>query len=492
MGLSVLSWNINGLTSAKFEDADLINLLNKYDIIFLYESWLNKHHQFVLNGFTEHSFCRKFQNKKANRCSGGIIVYIKDNIKEGVSLVRNRYDTIIWLKLNKRYFDMCNDIFIAGAYMWVENSPASNIVNVDLFDILQNDINDFSEHGSVFLCGDFNARVGNKCDYIVNDRLIQDLDEIDYHPDVSLYRGTQDMYINAHGRKLLELCKSTNVRIVNGRLYGDRGIGAYTFCNTLGSSVIDYFITTENNLNCICDFTIEKFNEWSDHAPVIFGIDICKRKQDVNEAQHQTYKLSKWNNENREKFRRAIIGKLPEFNKITEAIDVNDRSTIHYAVDNFSSLLVSAAEPFFTKSFRTPNLYNLKQVKQAEWFDNECFIAKKKYVESRNIFNAFHSVQNRIKMCEDKNSYKNLIKKKRNQHKYINGKKIENMRFSSPREFWKLFKKERNNASNKIKLEQFLTIFQNYMNAILTYFMKMRNHFVNKQILMKTIVYMKS
>ena len=142
---------------------------------------------------------------------------------------------------------------------------------------MQNDINNFSEHGSVFLCGDFNARVGNKCDYIVNDRLIQDLDEIDYHPDVSLYRATQDMYINAHGRKLLELCKSTNVRIVNGRLYGDRGIGSYTFCNTLGSSVIDYLITTENNLNCICDFTIEKFNAWSDHALVIFGIYICKK-----------------------------------------------------------------------------------------------------------------------------------------------------------------------------------------------------------------------
>ena len=170
---------------------------------------------------------------------------------------------------------------------------------------------------------------------------------------------------------------------------------------------------------------------------------IYVKKQDVNEAQHQTYKLSKWNNENRKKFRRAIIGKLPEFNKITEAIDVNDRSTIHYAVENFSSLLKSAPGPFFTKSFRTPNLYNLKQVKQAEWFHNECFIAKKKYVESRNIFDAFHSVQNRIKMCEDKNAYKNLIKKKRNQQKYINRKKIENMRFSSPREFWKLFKKRK-------------------------------------------------
>ena len=72
----------------------------------------------------------------------------------------------------------------------------------------------------------------------------------------------------------------------------------------------------------------------------------CIRKQDVNEAQLQTCKLSKCSNENRENFRRVIIGKLPEFNKITEAIDVNDKSTIHYAVENFSSMLKSAAETF--------------------------------------------------------------------------------------------------------------------------------------------------
>ena len=85
--------------------------------------------------------------------------------------------------------------------------------------------------------------------------------------------------------------------------------------------------------------------------------------------------------------------------------------------------------------------------------------SKEKICGIQKYFNAFHSVHNRIKMCEDKNASKNLIKKKRNQHKYINRKKIENMRFSSPRELWKLFKKERKNASNEIKLEQFFYYF---------------------------------
>ena len=34
------------------------------------------------------------------------------------------------------------------------------------------DINDFSDHGRGFVCGGFNARIGNKCDYVQNDKLI--------------------------------------------------------------------------------------------------------------------------------------------------------------------------------------------------------------------------------------------------------------------------------------------------------------------------------
>ena len=95
MGLKIFSWNINGLTATKFEDADLIEYLNKYDIIFMYESWLGKNDSFELNGYTTYNFYRKFQNRRANRRSGGVIVYIRNEIKEGIQVVKNQYDTII-------------------------------------------------------------------------------------------------------------------------------------------------------------------------------------------------------------------------------------------------------------------------------------------------------------------------------------------------------------------------------------------------------------
>ena len=50
-----------------------------------------------------------------------------------------------------------------------ESSPAYNTHNVDLFELLQEDINHFSCLGIVYVCGDFNARVGTRSDYIVCD-----------------------------------------------------------------------------------------------------------------------------------------------------------------------------------------------------------------------------------------------------------------------------------------------------------------------------------
>ena len=53
--------------------------------------------------------------------------------------------------------------------MWCEDSPAYNVINTDLFQLLRTLT--FYEEDVVFVVGDYNARVGNgsKKDYIVCD-----------------------------------------------------------------------------------------------------------------------------------------------------------------------------------------------------------------------------------------------------------------------------------------------------------------------------------
>jgi hypothetical protein len=109
-------------------------------------------------------------------------------------------------------------MYICGSYVWGEDSPVYNTINVDLFDILENDVSYYSELGSVFVTGDLNSRTSNKCDFIVYDSINTVLDDFDYIPDHSSVRASIDTIHNNHGIKLLDLCKSTTLRIVNGRI----------------------------------------------------------------------------------------------------------------------------------------------------------------------------------------------------------------------------------------------------------------------------------
>ena len=94
-----------------------------------------------MKGYNSYNFYRKFRHRRARRNSGGVAAYFKHELKHGIEIVKNVYDTIIWIKLEKTFFDLQEDIFICGSYIWGEDSPAYNVHNVDLFELLEDYIN---------------------------------------------------------------------------------------------------------------------------------------------------------------------------------------------------------------------------------------------------------------------------------------------------------------------------------------------------------------
>jgi exonuclease III len=343
--LSILSWNVHGLSKEKQQSADFVNTIANSDICFLYESWTNSNSNILLNGYNSHNFYRKFKNRKARRNSGGIILLYKDHLKDGIKIVKNHHDTIIWIKLDHIFFNIVEDVYLCGAYIWGEESPANNFVNIDLFDTIEQDISVFNSLGCVVLCGDLNSRVGNKCDFIPYDCINNAFDDPDYDPDCTPVRASVDNVQNSHGTKLIDLCKSTSLRIVNGRIFNTSN---YTFCSNNGCSVIDYLLMNERHFSLVKDFTIEPFNEWSDHAPLRFSL-LCP-KPDQNEYPRCEIK-HKWNDENAERFRSGIIGCLPRFNIITQSIDICCRESINKTVDDFSEIIRSVAIPLFSRCY---------------------------------------------------------------------------------------------------------------------------------------------
>ena len=54
----------------------------------MYESWTHNKSDIKLNGYESFNFYRRFQNRRANRCSGGIVLYLKDSISDGLTMPR--------------------------------------------------------------------------------------------------------------------------------------------------------------------------------------------------------------------------------------------------------------------------------------------------------------------------------------------------------------------------------------------------------------------
>ena len=134
------------------------------DIILLTEAWTYKDSDFNLPRYDANSFFRKVKHKRAKRNSGGIFIFIRDSFKDCVSIIRNHFDSIIWLKLDRHFFGFDEDCYLSSVYLWSYESSIRGTTDDDLFEILQNDIFDFDSHGKLFIICDFNARVSNKSD----------------------------------------------------------------------------------------------------------------------------------------------------------------------------------------------------------------------------------------------------------------------------------------------------------------------------------------
>ena len=288
------------------------------------------------------------------------------------------------------------------------------MLNVDLFKLLENDVDYFSNLGAVFIIGDMNGRVGLKNDFILNDQLKEFLDDDEYVPDTPLFRVSHDTKCNSHGVKLLDVCKSTCLRIINGRLGRDHNIGEYTFVSNQGASVIDYLLTRECNFSRIADFCIESLNEWSDHSPISFSLS-CNNHSISAPVVQEELKI-RWDSKYKNNFRAGLIGKLPAFNLLTNAINISSKESVNNAIADFTNIVRSVVDPLFSKhvSQKVNTCFNdASYASSADWFDLECLQAKERYLQALRDFQHLDTNLSREHLCECKSGYKKLVRKKR-------------------------------------------------------------------------------
>ena len=142
-----------------------------------------------------------------------------------VTVIDKNHDGIMALLFSS---DVQTDFIVCVCYL-----PPFNSVRAEFSAHLTSLLYSNSNCNAIFLCGDFNARIGD----------VIDTTSID---DLQLPRQVIDMTRNSYCNVFIDFLKDCKLCILNGRI--TQGLNDYTFFSSRGKSVVDYFLTSYENI----------------------------------------------------------------------------------------------------------------------------------------------------------------------------------------------------------------------------------------------------
>ena len=228
-------------------------------------------------GFEHYALHRGERQSTASRYSAGLVIYIANYLKNYVKFLKTDKDDILWICIKGEVFASDEDLYLCLCYNTpIGSSREAMDDGISIFDqILQCVVHVESSSRSkcqFLICGDFNARVANLSDYVENDfashvSVLPD----DYVEDIPMARWSEDIGTNQYGPFLLDFCKQSGLRIVNGR-FGQKS-GKYTYLSDRGKSVIYYVISSQTLFKRVSNFVVSDSNILSDHCLLSFSLN---------------------------------------------------------------------------------------------------------------------------------------------------------------------------------------------------------------------------
>lgn len=330
------------------------------------------------------------------------------------------------------------------------------------------------------LFGDVNARTANLPDYVLIDDFISkhfafDDDFLnDYNVPVFLHdldysfnRSSKDPTTNTVGSKLLELCKNTNLFILNGRAGNDKNIGKFTFRD---STVIDYAIAT---LDCFKHFSFFDIVHidivdpiFSDgHSLLSLTINVAEENKTLRRNNRKT----NFNNHNQPKWEESLgeefnLNLNPEIliridNLLSQTSTSITKNDINEISDEIALLFQDSAKNTFPR--KSVNNY-FRSNKNKPWYGPQCNKARQRYNKARKKYNLNKSDLYKAELNGDSVYYEQIMNSFIRRHKSRNERKLRDLNFKRPRDYWKVLNTFKNNSTDKMPpIEDFYNHFKN-------------------------------
>jgi len=171
-----------------------------------------------------------------------------------------------------------------------------------------------SKYEHVLITGDANAYTATLPDFTEFDEYLTSYLDLDEETECSLNqinqlneydipkdRSSKCTKINKSGRRLLEICKSNNLFILNGRIGKDRHAGNYTF---RALSVIDYSIASTKLVPLFIDFEIIEMDSiFSDgHCLMSLQLVLSQNSQNNDKNKQNQHIKRRWDDSKCDEF----------------------------------------------------------------------------------------------------------------------------------------------------------------------------------------------
>lgn len=481
---SITSWNVNsleykshGIKCNKLDDPEVINFLKTSDCIGLLETHADKTVDISLPGY--YVFRKdRIKHKNARRPSGGIAVLVKESMRHAYKFDPISDSDIIWIRIQKEYISMMNDLYVAFVYLPPLTSSYGKVNSKDIMSKLEKQIEYFSCKGKILVCGDLNARVGNSTDLIQKEEEVhlptpqEEVFETIF-PRVSCDKSV----VTQTGRWLIEKCVDNQLYILNGRTLGDL-TGQFTCHTPRGSSTIDYFIASRTLSYFVHSMKVHDLSIFSDHCMITAKLKLCSEHCYDNEFNIPdnasiSYAPDRfiWSESSKIKYQEAfssqeIRAKINNLKKDV-ALDMGDVDDL---INNISDVIVSAGDMTLPrKSFKTkkkkPHKINKK------WYDRDCHILLKELKSAKNAFNRnTHNSSLRTKYYKKFKEYKKITKFKRRIYKDNLTNMLSDAMEKDPQTAWKIIGELKQDSvqtdkAEKINRKEWFDHFHNLLNT---------------------------
>ena len=365
-------------------------------------------------------------------------------------------------------------MYIANCYVVPENSL---YLHYDPFGLIHDDIVNLPNDSFVLLAGDYNAHTNNENgirDHIPGTDSREDNNMVHCFanyiceiPDNMKVRSSlDDRPMNNHGKCLIELCKATDLIILNGRIGEDAGTGRCTHFNSKSHGVLDYMLASPLLLHKIKRFKIcEPFPD-SDHAPLELKIACTFDKFNNNSL----ISPHVWEKQLKYVWQRADLCKLKT--AITDFTSMeyrNDYTQSLSRIDN-TDLVAKKFDSFISQACQ--RVFHLKEIRQvrgyknAKWFDTECKHLRALAIQAGERMNSDTDKHLFAQACK---AYRSCKQRKKREYRLHCVSNMDHILQNSPSDLWKFIDRVqlKNCNTNEPSGDEFYQHFDNLTKPII-------------------------